>query len=600
MKVILSFTILLSALAASPSTPAFPQATPDQTFGTISGHIYRADNRAPVVGAAVSLKRAGGGVTHTAPANSDSTGSYTFTNVPPGKYSVEAECAGYLKGMYNDNVDGSDDDDDNSSQFTLKPGASRNHVDIRLDLLGAISGTVLDENGKPVSGLRVTAAIPFFLGDRELDFDPNYATSPYATPILPEPGHTSSAITDTLGYFRLPGLVADSYAVLAEGNRKSNTAPSGPPGLSEATYRLVYYYPHASNAGQAQRIPLAPGAEVEGIDFIITKQVKTFTVRGTISNFAPDAARLPSVHLFRLGGILRGVRDIVASATPAANGEYVLSGVPPGDYLLTAYQSKKSDRELNPGVPGPTVQQYAPAGSYFATVHVQDSDVELNFAMGLLGSVHGKVILDGASKLPYSFSLGLAPDLPGIDGMASDRVQTDDADEFDLPEVLSGHYRFVVIPHLSRPQPRLAPVPLYYYVKHAECAGTDYTNAPLTIRSDSRFTDCTITIANDWSSLTGRVISDDPWPYADWLVIAIPASSDLAHTRTYSQRTYDNRTFNLPVAPGDYLLFAAPMDLERSYLDPNFAERNAALAVRVTVNPKESKTFQLTPTKPVQ
>jgi hypothetical protein len=76
------------------------------------------------------------------PVRSGADGAYGFSGLADGKYSVNAEAAGFVKGSY---------------RFTL-PGVpqTQRSIDLRLQEAGSISGTVFDQKNHPVQNAYVS------------------------------------------------------------------------------------------------------------------------------------------------------------------------------------------------------------------------------------------------------------------------------------------------------------------------------------------------------------------------------------------------------------------------------------------------------------
>jgi len=90
------------------------------------------------------------------------------------------------------------------------------------------------------------------------------------------------------------------------------------------------YYPGTADPQSASRVDVRPGADVRGIDFILTG-VTTRKVRGTVINGATglpaDVANVQLVPRSNIGNTFSGVLD---------RGKFEISGVLPGAYFLVA------------------------------------------------------------------------------------------------------------------------------------------------------------------------------------------------------------------------------------------------------------------------
>ena len=146
----------ISAIPASdqiqaPDLQGNSQQVPIQSPARISGHVYRADTGEPLSDAVVSLEPLENGFFPQARTKSD--GSFVISKAAPGVYNIEANAVGFLAKSY-----GMDGPQGRSRTVTLKPSQIIEGIDFRLNPPGAISGSVYDENGRPVAGVRVLAA----------------------------------------------------------------------------------------------------------------------------------------------------------------------------------------------------------------------------------------------------------------------------------------------------------------------------------------------------------------------------------------------------------------------------------------------------------
>jgi len=124
----------------------------DQLPGEISGHVYRADTGEPVAKATVMLACtrpvALGDCPQTLTA---ADGSFVFSEVTPGTYTVFVRATDFVSQGYGQGPRGI------PCTISLSSGQKIENIDIRLVAGGIISGTVFDEDNKPVKDVRVVA-----------------------------------------------------------------------------------------------------------------------------------------------------------------------------------------------------------------------------------------------------------------------------------------------------------------------------------------------------------------------------------------------------------------------------------------------------------
>src|SRR5688572_19762533 len=98
---------------------------------------------------------------------SDATGRFSFAEVPPGSYRLQAERAGY----FNPTIAPGDVPSSRvSANITLTGGQAQPQIELSLSAGGAISGRVVDSRGQPVPGMNILAHSPSYgpTGQRQL------------------------------------------------------------------------------------------------------------------------------------------------------------------------------------------------------------------------------------------------------------------------------------------------------------------------------------------------------------------------------------------------------------------------------------------------
>jgi hypothetical protein len=539
---VIGATLVVDAHAQTTSSPQEP--------GGISGHVYRADTGAPLTAAFLSfLPTKAGDFRADFGAHADRNGAYTIDRLPPGAYVVQAQAPGFVTAAYGEHGQGGA-----AEEIDLKPGEKLQNIDLKLLPDGVLSGTVFDSTLRPIKGMRVDALHRAFYGGGSAALFENATTK-----------------TDQLGRFRLAGLDPGSYYLQAAGHYGTFVTPSAKPG--EATYAATYY-PSAVSISEAERVAVSAAEERSGIDIVLPEPMRTYTVRGTISNFErKQDGNDPYVTLSaapETGDFSAPSETWTAVIQP--NGSFAIPGVPPGDYFL-----------------GPYTYDSPPGGAIGSPVFIRDGDVTVNITMQQPGEVKGKIVLDaGAGAI--LFRLMVIHLLSADDGSAPMPVGFSSINEdggFDVPNVPPGLY------HISVDVPWTSP----NYLKQAQCAGVDYTTQPLTIASGAMIRNCTLTIANDSGILGGQASIDDK-PARKMEVVAIPQSRGLRRSPPFSRKALrptdaDGRFVLVGLIPGDYFIFAVPEDPERGYFALDFADRNASCGEPITINPHETKTISL-------
>lgn len=175
--------------------------------------------------------------------STNSLGQYSFTNLPPGQYNVDAEFSGYRLNWA-------------PNGLTLHPnGCIEANLLMKVDR--RVQGVVRDRNGGPVPGIMVE----MMLANREV--------KSWQQPVL-------LAITDDQGRYAIDGIPPGEYFVGI--NIKSTPTKQHP-------YASTYY-PNTTDVAQALRVGFSLGASVQEIDLRAPEKLPIVTIQGIILN--PD------------------------------------------------------------------------------------------------------------------------------------------------------------------------------------------------------------------------------------------------------------------------------------------------------------------------
>ena len=251
------------------------------TWGQISGRVTRADFGQPIPNVAVKLSMGGVLVRTTW---TDGAGEYSFRRVMAGNYQIAVSADGYVNTP------------PGGTRFTVADG-ERAKKELVMIALVAIEGRVVDEFGEPAPGvvLRVFSQAPAV---NRLETRP--------TPITP-------GTTDDRGWFRISGLVAGDYQLVA---LPEPFARSGP-----AAFPIT-----------AAPLQLTAGNDVHGVSLVVPS-VSTTAITGTVTDTA--GRRVPKA-LVTLSPAIDGPvqASLRAPGNVDANGNFVFSNVPVGTYVV--------------------------------------------------------------------------------------------------------------------------------------------------------------------------------------------------------------------------------------------------------------------------
>jgi protocatechuate 3,4-dioxygenase beta subunit len=488
----------------------------------------------PIAGATLTLRAVGGQPAETYTTRTGADGCFSIDGMPPGLYDALPSKIGYGRSPHKSAAEAVD-----PRAVYVEAGKAAPPLRLRLIPDGVITGTVTDDSGDPVR--RVVIEVQqygYVNGKRQLRT-------------------VSSAGADDRGRYRLFYVPPGKYRLRASPSNATRPMRFGPIAAPAQTGSglAAAYYPGSPDAAHASEIELAPGAELDGIDFHLSEQ-RLYSIRGRLLN-------LEDGHGISVTAQGIGERSISPVATRFESKQYQILGLAPGKYVVVG-------QEIPIG--GPQARKFARESVEIINRDVDGVDLSLTPAAILKGVVkaEGDVAL-------RNVAVNLVP-LDRPDGFfeASAHVATDGALTIDAPP---GLYRIEAF------GPSL-------YLKSV--IGKD--NVPdLKIDAARASGDLTLIVADDFGKVEGTVTDEDGKPVADADVTLLPA-----HPRD----EWDNRYFHVStktdggfafssVIPGDYRAFAWLGAEPGAAQDPDFRKPYEDRAVTVTAAPNGQETLKL-------
>src|SRR5208282_4340100 len=308
----LAFCILNAVLLAGAQ-----ESAPPPKASSIAGTVVQEPGSQPLKKALVQViaedQKQGGNYT----ASTDADGHFHIENVVPGRYRLFLEKTGFV-GV---NAHGLQSE---INVVTFQAGQSLDDLLLRMLPTAIISGRVTDEDGDPMSGVRVIAQKK----------KPGKATREGAATVA----------TNDLGEYRLAGLFPGQYWIAAmpppdfrdyEWQRdKPPPADNRSDAQPDSRY-LTTYYSGTYDAMQASAVVLKAGDEMP-VNFTLVP-ARTYRVRGIVTGVA--SGQKPDVELVAKAG-----DSIHADNNVGPDGQFELRGVGPGSYVLRA--SAGTDSQL--------------------------------------------------------------------------------------------------------------------------------------------------------------------------------------------------------------------------------------------------------------
>lgn len=307
----------------------------------------------------------------------DESGTFRFTAIPPGAYSLRAEKAAYLVGRGTA-----------LTRAKVVAGEEITVPAIPLARHGIISGRVTDSDGDPLEQVSVQA-IPV-RGGRGAG------------------SQMRNVMTDDRGEFRIAQLAAGSYKLLA--NKPSSTQVVG--GRGEASQvSAPTYFPAATDYSAAASIQVGSGEERSGVE-IRLQTTAAVRVAGRVSSEVAG-----NLQMFLQLNPLPGARGTGMafnhwSAVADAEGRFAFQNVQAGEYLMIGNAHKA-------GSPQPMTG--------FTRVRVGSQPVDdVSLTLRPPARITGRALAEGNAKLPEGrVQFAFRPVEPGTPGGGGGVVKSD-------------------------------------------------------------------------------------------------------------------------------------------------------------------------------
>ena len=552
----------------------------------------------------------------------DDAGRYTIAWLPPGDYQVQVTKPAYLPMYFG------------AKRPVLGPGATVRvdagkqvaNINITMSKGAVISGTVFDETGLPVPGVRMQ--LQTFIrreGERGL----TNAQAPG--------GGSSSVSTNDRGEFRFYGLRSGSYVVIAQPPSSSinqelrqlsdsevraamaeaskspvpksvldtvrTILPAPTPDLpaSPQPGRVISYspvfYPGTTRAEDASELALATGQELNNIN-VQVRLVPASRLDGRVIGPDGQPAMNTQVILLRFTG-----SGMSTSSLRVQNGFFTGTGVPAGRYVLTAQMETPAGRGNS-----------TPPGFFFAQMDLDlngDDRANLILTLAPLPTVSGRVVFEGEPPANLNnVQVRLEPvGQFAMQSIREVRPATADANGmFTLTGVMPGRYRMNASVSFRNNQPpspgqpgnqnQPGAIPMAnatgWSVASATVSGQDAWVLPFQMHYGSPITDAELRLTNRPADLSGKLIDSSDKPVPNYTVVLFPADKALWISNSSrvnrTTRSSPTGTFSFPLTvPGEYYL-AVLTELDTAdWPEVDFKEQIVPSAIKITIGKGEKK-----------
>jgi len=284
------------------------QTAPDKVSGaTVTGKVTIKGKAAPGVAVVLVLNLQGEQRATRYKAFTDDTGTYRITNVPPGKYSVQATTPAFVA------VDHATSPFGKSVTLLINKDETVENIDFDLLRGGVITGKVTDSDGRPLIEEKVSISIA--------ESNPN--SNFY--------GHRGTQ-TDDRGVYRLFGIPPGNYKVSAGTNELS-------PSWEIPRIRQTFH-PDTTDVSQATTINVTEGSETTNVDITVKVGERDYSIRGRIiDDTGQPVANVPyGITVYLNPNTRSGLSD---GSVSNSNGEFKWEHLGPGKYSV--YVNNVSD-----------------------------------------------------------------------------------------------------------------------------------------------------------------------------------------------------------------------------------------------------------------
>jgi Carboxypeptidase regulatory-like domain len=528
---------LSSARAQTPSTSA--------KTSSISGTVVKEPGSEPLKKVLVQIIAETQGESYTA--STDSDGHFRVENVAPNRYRIFVERTGFT------GVNGRGAQSD-INVLTVQAGQGVEDLLFRMLPTAVISGRVSDEDGDPISGVRVFA-------QRK---KPGKAAREGA----------GMAATNDLGEYRIAGLFPGQYWIVAmpppdfrDYERQEQPARTAD---RDDTRYITTYYPGTYDALQATSVSAKAGDEIP-VNLTLVP-ARTYRVRGTVTGLS--AGQKPAVEMFSRGGDT--IRANASEIGP--DGQFEIRGVAPGSYVLkmatsAEWQSSTAHQDVNVVAADVEGIRLVPQPSFTLSGHLR---------------IEGSAAVD-VTQYAVNLRAAEVPDDPGF-FMSSDffgsNATVDRLGNFTWKDINPGAYIVQVVGGGSQS----------FFPKSATIGGRDVSTG-FTVSGPATLE---VSVSTKGGTIEGAVTEkekdgDTDHPVTNATVVAVPEEKYRKISDRFGSGSTDQhgRFVIRGLAPGSYTLYAWQDVDDSVWRDPDFLKTQEANGASVKVEEGSSQKADL-------
>lgn len=632
--------VLLALLQQTPQrdAPARPTTMPVGT-ASVSGVVMTdGDSPQPVRFAGVALSE--GLMSLPRMVVSDEEGRFTISGVVEGSYTLTTTKPAWVPLASSVRTSGVTlgQGMGQGVPVTVKPGEAVRGITLRMAKGAVISGVVRLPGGRPAAGMSVQVL-------RTSRVDGRRSATMTVVP----------GTTDDQGRYRIYGLEGGEYVVQVRASliggalgsmmgigtdtrevlpsevrwaeataaQQVAAAPQPPPDLGPTVTYTTTYYPGTVYLSDAAGLQVRTGEERLNIDFEI-KRVPTATITGSVIGLdgTPVASATVSLNLPPATGQEALFEQLLGTSrtTTRADGTFVMTSVPPGNYQLVVRAAPPRPAEAG-GRQAPQTADAAMAAAMAGAMAalggggagsamplwaresvVVDGNpvgpIALQLREGL--TVSGSIAFEGEAPSPLpNVRVTMAEPGPttGMPEMAMFRPgqsmgQAKPDNTFEITGVAPGVYQVgVIMPGLRT---SLTTPGDGWLVKSAKHGERDVMDGGLDLTGGSGITGLVVTLTKRLSEISGRVLDGASQPFSAFPLVIF--SADRAHWTAGSRRVQyvqpaTNGSYVIAGLPAGKYYLAAVTELDtRELASAAFLESLIGSAIPVTLADGERKT----------
>ena len=340
------------------------------------------------------------------------------------------------------------------------------------------------------------------------------------------------------------------------------------------------YYPGTTSIAEAQRVTIGEGQEASAVGFALAP-IRIASISGTVVN--SEGKPLGNTMVMMTSPSMTSGSPLNSAGLSRPDGTFVLSNVPPGDYVLQTVSAADLQAVANSGSSsGIRMQEVA-----VLPITVTGADVTgVTLITGPTGMLRGRVAFEGGAPAGITAAAVLLSAVPLTPEQVRFGGNARVLDDWTF--AMTGVWGKVVI---------RGRVPAGWYIKSITVNGTDMIDTPLEVKPGEELSGVEVTLTRQMASLTGRVTNARGQPTSDYVVALFASDASkwgVMSRYVYAVRPDRSGAFTVKGLPaGDYLAVALDYLEPGEEGDPEALERLRPVATSVTIGDGEAKTLTL-------